>query len=834
MTILLSTGQQLSNLSTISLKSCEIDSASTLSLYIDSFSNVSIQGDSWFICDDSFDLVKTLRFSELQIVHTFRKLNIVYVPTDNTKYEDCTIKIDNIIINATCEIEQIDERLQVLLQNQKQILTDEHIIAMFESNIHDKNIELHNRKIREILMNIFDLTAIHGSYKSLLSTIALFGYDDLLKLKEYWVSNGSFKSTDIGSSVLSSINKSLAGFKKTSQMSLNYKVNKHNGYDDDGLPIYVNVLHDTDMILVKLKALKNVLEKYHLPIQSHIVDIIGEYSSITVIDTLMHLNDLRVDVVNMSNTDKNGKISFNSLSEIEILNHKVLVAPWAFERIGNTDQIQLMENAVNFATCSYTNQYFHIEKIVDEFEDFDVLTKFLSADFGLLEVSTDATVEDYQSISYTIFKLNHQNQIIETHRSPELPFADAVINGRFLIGFRNEGNYSVSFALTNYYGGKFFFGLNSIVKVRYKEMPIKLGTFSERGDYSPFEAWSTFKSDTGINKVPSAVSSLDIMTWNHETNVPRVSIAKLYASDYDMISPYTSINQLNSLKLTNLKDISLKTWANTYLVAFVDVDNRIDITTPHKTYSANVNASGLTREQVITALINELNTQEISKDFTFSCALYCEDPEATFDQAKYYLQIRSINAGYATRMLQIKQHHEMHEATAFSNIDAKLQFAIIDNTAIDDLVINDEVISSVAANDIIDKLQQINDLYVFSNRNTITVYSEKDITISHKAIGKQIDIVRGKHLSKIFTFDKGSDVKIGHPVFACIDNARKTEMYEVKWTCMNALTNEVITEQNALAFRWLFNRRGVYNLHCKFKHFSKQFEYNVLGAFIVV
>lgn len=174
-------------------------------------------------------------------------------------YSNVELIINDSIYKIVCggEVEEISERLMVVLQNFKKFLDDDYMTAFMESKNDSKTFDaiLYNRKVREFLLNIKELS-LHGSYLNLFSILKFFGFGDLLDIREYWFDGKVYKDTSILNKVVTHIDKSLIGFRKTKMMSLVYKINKENGFDDDGLPTYENVLEMTDDVLVKLYAVK--------------------------------------------------------------------------------------------------------------------------------------------------------------------------------------------------------------------------------------------------------------------------------------------------------------------------------------------------------------------------------------------------------------------------------------------------------------------------------------------------------------------------------------------------------------------------------------------------
>lgn len=809
------------------------------------------------IVDDNIVTSSSLTINDIELEeqeHFFiYKINLLFEPeSDLVLTSKLLLTIDNVRIEFyLCgSISTINEKLVVALQNFKTYLSEDYVVA-FKESVHNStttDTELYNRKMREYLMNINELSTLHGSYNSLFSAIDFFGYGELLELREYWTNGSVYKSTSIANAVLQYIDKSLTGFKKTNQLSLVYQISEKIDYDDDGLPIFKNVFDNADEVLVKMRALKRVLEKDFLAFNTHIVDIIGEFQVMIGADMLLHINSLRSDVVDL-NDSVSTKVNFiYSNSDIEIVNHKVIVKPWVFEP-ANLTEIQIIPNTT---TSSNINVFFPIEKIVtDDFEEFEMLTKYFNSDFGLVHVISDFDRERYQRIQITVYE-----DVVKIFETSDLNFDEVFEDDNLYFGIQKPGTYHVVFSLLDNYGGRTFFSTPEKITISYKEMRIRLGKYANVGDVNVMEAWTSFKKNEG-NLVPSAINdTLNINTWDSIHNDPEIIIARKYANDYDMLTNYTEINRLNSISLNRLEGNSLSTWSNSYFVAIIDCFGVSNSGFKYNDIAFEYNFSipnAATRLQTLLKIIQQCLQTNLRNEFTFDIVAYSNDPTASLDDAKHCIRMRSINSSFKSRFLTMETIDnvgfiEKNHAPTFSNIDAKIQFGVID-PATDNLVIKIGDDAAIFPNmqistvdDIIDviendtqlskKLYQLKTRY--DSEETLTIFSADDIRITHLAIGINYDVARSKHLSSIKTIQSGSDVTIGDHVFACIDNYRKTEMYDIHWKLSEALTSDVLTTQHSVAFRYIFTREGIYNLECKFKHNDDEYVMKINGFVIVV
>jgi len=151
---------------------------------------------------------------------------------------------------------------------------------------------------KEILVNRDQVFPYVGTYKGLNNFINLFGYKNILEVKEFWqnINNTSAALSQFAlvnitdflddGKVDNMVHVSTGGavlesnqFKKTSFIALCYQFTKpSDNYDDDGLPEVVETTDFTPAeIFYKLSGLAKKIKREILPIHVIIRDIIGEF-----------------------------------------------------------------------------------------------------------------------------------------------------------------------------------------------------------------------------------------------------------------------------------------------------------------------------------------------------------------------------------------------------------------------------------------------------------------------------------------------------------------------------------------------------------------------------
>lgn len=158
-----------------------------------------------------------------------------------------------------------------------------------------------NDKRKELLVNKEEYFPYVGSYVGLLNMIEIFGYSDILEVKEY-LKKRNLDSPEYNDYTLFSINELLERgtatvynqksvslnrttddlhdmYRKTGLLALTYKFTIDSGdTDENGLPVVTSTTDDTpNEVFYKLHRLKQILEKDYLPTNVMIRDIVGEY-----------------------------------------------------------------------------------------------------------------------------------------------------------------------------------------------------------------------------------------------------------------------------------------------------------------------------------------------------------------------------------------------------------------------------------------------------------------------------------------------------------------------------------------------------------------------------
>jgi hypothetical protein len=219
-------------------------------------------------------------------------------------------------LDLYAEAEGEDERLRLVLDNFGRKVDEENEYIFRDSSIDEEGIDyrLLNRKRKELLLEGDKIYSYMGSYKSFVSVLDFFGYEDI-RIKEYFL-NVDTSSPDMGKLVSFPVAtddtqkeavrrawKLIPSqiLKKTSMFGLYYDINRLSGeIDDENLPEVEDSFQFTiEEILIKLFGLKELLRKEFLPLNARIYDITGEgiYFEIVKLNTWSdHLNLITLEL----------------------------------------------------------------------------------------------------------------------------------------------------------------------------------------------------------------------------------------------------------------------------------------------------------------------------------------------------------------------------------------------------------------------------------------------------------------------------------------------------------------------------------------------------------
>lgn len=880
--ILTSDNRQLYNGNSIYLTDLSIGLSATKTLFIvvdqplNSFSANMIDADvfSIFKVDNGIvDVVDKVTLGDIDVHQTNGRyvyvLNVMAFSDIEGGYQDeVSLTIDGTTTNIKLKVDIVglDVKLAIALQNIKTFITDDWMKAMYDTEIDSKSIDfvLYNEKLREYLLNVMDLDILKGTYRGLESALNFFGFGDLLDIKEHWINkeDGDYKYTSIRNAILHNVDKKLTGYKKTNQMSLVYQINTEDGLDDDSLPIYINVLEDTDKILAKLWVLERILKKEFLYINTHIVDVIGEFQAVVGLEFGFLVNVAQISDVNL-NQDSFGKIEkIGSSPKTQTIKNHNLILFKSFIVDGVDDELKIVDGVLDNSTINQPN-FYEVAEIINgdstDVEEFDILTKFHNTDCTTLFVDVNLVENTYQTFKYFIF--DSQGFVVFTS---EMRGVNTIRDSRITCAVKTLGMYRMVCYFFDYNGGV------SIVSTESEVLPvdpkISLGVYGVGGELVDIEHWSTFDTFEEGLKSPVAQNldaRLNINSWDSVDNVPQQIVARYYANMFDQVSTWTAINELNSIPISQYAHLPVNIHGYSYATLILDVVPNHGYNTVGLAYfkhddfdSASLYWDGIeSMSQWLSRFAGLLNTQTNKlSDFTWSLHSYSNNPLATLEDAHYVIvgkskvqslmstNIRVQNTGQLRADYQ--ENYFKDDVRAWSVVDSVTRFGFSPSGGELTLRIGDkeEVTQHIDFMDmdslkvvLNDFVSDIDGVWIIYNDEDILIYSDKDIYFKHNAIGGvQKDIVRAVDSNSIISVPRGVQITVGEPIFAHIKKETLQDVYDPKWALYRENDGVLITEQNSIWFRSVVTKKGTYTLRFQYKNpfgESKEFVYG--GCFIV-
>lgn len=213
----------------------------------------------------------------------------IYVMLKNRENDEDVLKIGE--FNVTVETEGEDERFRSLFANFGIPDPIMYPTLFKECDIKEEKInwEIVNRKSKELFLTYDEIFPYVGTYKALINAIKYLGYDDVY-FREWYKDikkgiqyskrlNINEKFNDYNPYLTyDNVLENRMAQKKLNKLTLVYKINEEtNNFDEYNIPILRNVYnYSVDEVLIKIKSLKEWLERNILALNCRIIEITGE------------------------------------------------------------------------------------------------------------------------------------------------------------------------------------------------------------------------------------------------------------------------------------------------------------------------------------------------------------------------------------------------------------------------------------------------------------------------------------------------------------------------------------------------------------------------------
>lgn len=210
--------------------------------------------------------------------------------------------IDNVPYTIGADFYKENESLYINLMNFGFEITEDIQKSIYEKNVHEdyRDNILINRKLKELLINYWDIIANKGSYKSLINSLNWFEWGDLLRVREIWKHDAGDKiiydDRKLTSILEDKYKDSLSNFSKTTFISLYTTLEKLVTNSDGG------ILYDEELnpqiefistkwafrdLSLKMSLLGKFYETFFMPIH---LDLIHSTIEDIVFENLIKIN----------------------------------------------------------------------------------------------------------------------------------------------------------------------------------------------------------------------------------------------------------------------------------------------------------------------------------------------------------------------------------------------------------------------------------------------------------------------------------------------------------------------------------------------------------------
>lgn len=408
----------------------------------------------------------------------------ILLESDTEKYEEHILKFvskDNeLVITLSQQYVDVTDRLIVMLNNYGIQVSDDWVKCFYESDIHELNIDcvLKDRKMSEFMLEFMNLVGLRGTYKTLFSAVSYFGYKDMIWFEEHWISMSDGKTKRYTTINNEFIDKSITneGYTKIGDMTMFYSLDMldpEEPYDEGGLPNFVKRNISFDDLYAKLLLLRSILNKWFIPWDSYIVDIIGEIHAIGGFQKKWWVaNDMFINQ-NEESRYKFIEIEYdnvisdeNDTYHLKLTEEKMLVDMDLYTVLADDTLSLNQQDTAHIKDILIKIEKLGVDELID-LKDFDIITKFQRKDVAILLPKIKLNITDGEQIPWYIngFKIRllklydgYQDVI---YMSKMLTYDELITNMRF--GITQLGEYEFSILIFDCWGYQKQFPIKFVV-----------------------------------------------------------------------------------------------------------------------------------------------------------------------------------------------------------------------------------------------------------------------------------------------------------------------------------------------------------------------------------
>lgn len=472
----------------------------------------------------------------------------------------------------------VTDRLIVLLNNYGIQLNSEWMHAFYETDIHEKNIDVvvKDRKSSEFLLEVFKLVGLRGTYKTLFAAVAYFGYSELVWFEEHWISQADGVTKRYTTVTSEFIDKALTeeGFTKIGDMTMFYHLDvldPDEPYDEGGLPNYIKSNTSFDDLYYKLLLLRKILNHWFIPWDAWIVDIVGE---LRAVDGHLHKDWVTQD--DFINQDEEQRwdfidVDYEDMQEDEdgikhlFMEERKMIVDYELYTVMADDTIKLNQSD----TAQLKARFFKIEKLdIDELvdlKDFDIITRFQRKDVAVLIPNITLKTEEVpwwvNGFAIEIYKKSETGYDL-IYCSRNLLYEQLTTNARYGISELGEFLFIISvydcWGYRKQYTIKFVVELKDIlVDIRLlRPRYLKHDNSRYLNRYSHFESTHETLQGDGVPVVDAAFTNgQDPALWdvNDPDNVTESIVRRQYSLKYQNLKMLMPISRYSNVVPNSMK-----------------------------------------------------------------------------------------------------------------------------------------------------------------------------------------------------------------------------------------------------------------------------------------
>lgn len=752
---------------------------------------------------------------------------MVELHIENSEGDVMTIQVKTIF-------EDNSDRLTTLLNNNGVRVSDIWYKALKSSDLSEMNYIVLNRKRREFLLSLLELTGCVSGYNGLFAALDYFEWSDVITVKEYWQDGqfGKYRITDVNETI---IDRKLLqdGFIKTGWLGLYFAMNEPDGtFDDDGFANFTDVTLGIEDAWTKLYYLKQILEENFLGGDVKIIDIVGEFTGVAGIDTDVWVDKACITSIrpNPINPFSDFSINTNSKDRITIQDDFCLRKMPIFKT--STGGIALDPSA---DSSHPKDIIFKIERSSEqipdyEVKDLEVLTKFYRGDFATIRVGFNVN-DEKQAEKYT-YKIGLQLKVAtgdytEAYLSPLMSYGELLDST--VLGIRRVGDFRLCVYIFDGYGGMDMISSELNFTVSIDSLDIQLFELTDKIDKS-------LKYDIGFyTTIPTVKQELVVPdAFDLSFDIGDRTTAKAgryYKNSMTERQLTTTINQYNMVEVRQLqkaRSIDFSTYHEVLLFPLADdiTEWQCKLYDRHEWNTIKRRTTTLGDKMHFVSMLNEMSHRnngwknpfnrytyhlvKYSLDGTMTntkdCVLaYSKQADRFFDRIIHNLEMIPLEKSYI-RMLALQRAVMRIDKIYYPQNTKGMLTVTIGRTVtkIPDLTIG--VMQQLEV-----QLRGIAGISsMIAPNGTLIISAKDDVMISHPSIGTHFEVVRNTAYDNIKKAKIGQDFQITVPVFGT--PIRRHETYDYKWTVVDRYSGDIVHEENNEVLCWIPWQIGIYDV----------------------